>query len=266
MRSMPARSRSLLRNSAFAALLTASAAHAGDARLKALAAAYPEKIAGVEANMIVFRDGTHMDAGSADPSKPMAALLREATILDQFRLPYPNGAPILAPHGDFDPGRFRNEALFDALYGDCRKGDVRRQLVPVVWSPKHWGHTVMATRVNGVADHLRAVSTEIDALPDRIARAAFPTAGTYACRPVKDTGRLSMHAYGAAIDLNLKFSNYWLWEAKGATNIPYRNAMPRQIVDAFERHGFIWGGRWYHYDTMHFEYRPELLAAAGMAR
>ena len=35
--------------------------------------------------------------------------------------------------------------------------------------------------------------------------------------------------------------------------------MPREIVDIFERHGFIWGGKWYHYDTMHFEYRPELL-------
>ena len=42
--------------------------------------------------------------------------------------------------------------------------------------------------------------------------------------------------------------------------------MPRAIVDAFERHGFVWGGRWYHYDTMHFEYRPELLAGAGAAR
>src|SRR5262245_1812136 len=28
----------------------------------------------------------------------------------------------------------------------------------------------------------------------------------------------------------------------------------------FEKYGFIWGGHWYHYDTMHFEYRPELLA------
>jgi hypothetical protein len=26
------------------------------------------------------------------------------------------------------------------------------------------------------------------------------------------------------------------------------------------------GGRWYRYGIMHFEYRPELLAAAGMAR
>ena len=23
--------------------------------------------------------------------------------------------------------------------------------------------------------------------------------------------------------------------------------------------GAIWGGRWFHYDTMHFEYRPELI-------
>jgi hypothetical protein len=30
-------------------------------------------------------------------------------------------------------------------------------------------------------------------------------------------------------------------------------------VEVFERHGFIWGGKWNHYDTMHFEYRPELL-------
>ena len=262
MQSMPARSRSLLRNSVFAVLLCASAAHAGDAQLQALAAAYPEKIARIEANAIVFRDGTRMDAGAIEPNTPLATPLRQATILDQFRLPYPKSAPIAAPPKDFDPGRFRNEAFFDVLYGDCRRGDVAKQLVPVVWLPKHWGHTVMVTRANGVAEHLRAVSAEIDALPDKIAQAAFPSAGTYVCRPVKDTGRLSMHAYGAAIDLNLKFSNYWLWEAKGVANVPYRNAMPRAIVEAFERHGFIWGGRWYHYDTMHFEYRPELLRAA----
>jgi peptidoglycan L-alanyl-D-glutamate endopeptidase CwlK len=32
-------------------------------------------------------------------------------------------------------------------------------------------------------------------------------------------------------------------------------------VTIFENHGFIWGGKWYHFDTMHFEYRPELLVA-----
>ena len=38
--------------------------------------------------------------------------------------------------------------------------------------------------------------------------------------------------------------------------------MPLELVAAFERHGFVWGGKWWHYDTMHFEYRPELLAYA----
>lgn len=44
---------------------------------------------------------------------------------------------------------------------------------------------------------------------------------------------------------------------------PYRNRMPQQIIDIFERHSFIWGGKWYHYDTTHFEYRAELLGMRG---
>ena len=43
----------------------------------------------------------------------------------------------------------------------------------------------------------------------------------------------------------------------------WRNRIPQAIVDAFEAEGFIWGGRWFHYDTMHFEYRPELLDPAN---
>jgi peptidoglycan LD-endopeptidase CwlK len=35
-----------------------------------------------------------------------------------------------------------------------------------------------------------------------------------------------------------------------------------EIVKIFEKYGFIWGGKWYHYDTMHFEYRPELIVSA----
>lgn len=67
--------------------------------------------------------------------------------------------------------------------------------------------------------------------------------------------RLSRHS---AFDLNLSYSDYWLWNAK-SKNVPNKNRMPRQIVEIFERHGFIWGSKWYHYDTMHFEYRPELV-------
>jgi hypothetical protein len=27
----------------------------------------------------------------------------------------------------------------------------------------------------------------------------------------------------------------------------------------FEKHGFIWGGKWGHFDIMHYEYRPEII-------
>ncbi|MGY4227534.1 hypothetical protein ACVMIH_004895 [Bradyrhizobium sp. USDA 4503] len=48
-----------------------------------------------------------------------------------------------------------------------------------------------------------------------------------------------MHGYAAAIDLNLKVRDDRLWAGKGKT-IPCNNWMPREIVDIFERHGFIW--------------------------
>lgn len=41
--------------------------------------------------------------------------------------------------------------------------------------------------------------------------------------------------------------------------VQYANRIPRKLVEIFQRHGFIWGGAWYHYDTMHFEFRPEIL-------
>ena len=36
------------------------------------------------------------------------------------------------------------------------------------------------------------------------------------------------------------------------------------IPEIFEKHGFIWGGKWDHFDTMHFEYRPELCVPQAM--
>ena len=68
-----------------------------------------------------------------------------------------------------------------------------------------------------------------------------------------------MHSWGAAIDLNTVRAAYWLWPRAVAAE-----TLPAQIIDIFERHGFIWGGKWLHYDTMHFEYRPELLNGAPL--
>ena len=233
-------------------------AQSPSAALDALVAAYPDSIVRHDGTFIYWRDGTRMPVWDGKLHKSFDELLRNATILDQFRLPYPRGSLRSAPPVNDDPGRFRNEAFFTKMYGDCRKGEVRRQMAPIVWLPHTWGKRILATRVNGVARRLQEISNEIDALPETIKRAAYPIAGVYACRPVADTGKASVHSYAAAIDLNTRYSDYWYWH-RNERPVRYRNRMPQQIVDIFERHGFIWGGKWYHYDTMHFEYRPELL-------
>ena len=73
---------------------------------------------------------------------------------------------------------------------------------------------------------------------------------------------MSMHSFGLAIDLNVSKANYWKWDLKNNSkeySLNYRNKFPQEIILIFEKYGFIWGGKWKHYDTMHFEYRPELL-------
>jgi len=224
--------------------------------LDRLVAAYPDALAGHDGNTLHWRDGTAMPLGRN--AKTFAELLRRASIPDQLRIPYPRGPLHQPPAVDADPGRFRNAAFFAKMYGDCAKGEVAPHLVSIAWLPKTWDKQIRVTSVNHVDERLRAVSAEIDALPEKTKRAAYPIAGTYNCRAVADTGQPSPHGYGIAIDLNAAMSDYWFWRPH-AGGLHYRNRMPREIVGIFEKHGFIWGGKWYHFDTMHFEYRPELL-------
>lgn len=220
--------------------------------------AYPNALASFDGTNLIWRDGTRMPVDDGRPDKDMAEQLRNGSILDQLRLRYPAGAPLLPPP-EQDPGRLRNRALFDKMYGDCKAGQVTPKLVPVVWLPNTWGHVVRITSVNGVDRELTAISRELDELPAVDKKYLYPLGGTYVCRSVADTGATSMHAWGAAIDISVAFSDYWLWHRSGGGDPAYVNRIPPEIVAVFERHGFIWGGRWAHYDTMHFEYRPELL-------
>jgi hypothetical protein len=233
----------------------------GDQVLSALdnlVAAYPNALAGHDAKALHWRDGSVMPISDGAESKTFPELLRHASIIDQLRIPYPRGPLEKPPAVDADPGRFRNAAFFSKMYGDCQKDEVSPRLVSLAWLPKTWDKSIRITSLNGGDEQLRAVSAEIDALPEKIKRAAYPVAGTYKCRAVADTGQPSAHGYGIAIDLNTEVSDYWYWRPHDGP-IVYRNRMPEEIVTIFEKHGFIWGGKWYHFDTMHFEYRPELL-------
>ncbi|MDR3334148.1 MAG: M15 family metallopeptidase [Treponema sp.] len=87
-------------------------------------------------------------------------------------------------------------------------------------------------------------------------------------RNVAGSSNRSFHAYGIAIDLLMKLQRgketYWLWtRGKGIDwrTVPEEDKLnpPRSVIRVFEEEGFIWGGKWPWYDTMHFEYHPELI-------
>jgi len=106
-----------------------------------------------------------------------------------------------------------------------------------------------------VEEHLRLL---LDTHPE-LRRTILPLGGAFARRNIAGTDRTSAHSYGIALDINPRRADYWRWQ-HGHDLRPRSSRIPAQaIVDAFEQEGFIWGGRWYHFDTMHFEYRPELL-------
>lgn len=233
--------------------------------LDRLVAAYPDFLASHDGIALTWKDGTRtpFDDGR---QKSFDDRLLDADLDDQMLLTYTPGPMLDDPLVDFDPGRIRSEAFFRKMYGDCKKGEVQKKLVEVPWLPKHGGKPVKVTSVNGVAEKLQRISEELDALPEEMMKFLTPASGTFNCRNVSRTDRSSAHGFGIAIDINAKFGDYWQWrQPKRAETLAYRNQVPWEIAAIFEKHGFIWGGKWYHFDTLHFEYRPELIVAATPA-
>lgn len=232
----------------------------GNSGLKCLLRAYPEFLTSVDENAIYWKDGTKMiyDDGVVKPN--FDALLDNANLKDQMSICYPKGAtyPNPIPVND-DPGRIRFEPFFYKMYGNSPE-EVRRHLVSITWLPKSINQKIMVTSVNGVDKKLKAVSDELDQLPPEYIRYLRNPGGTFVWRKIAGTNRQSTHSFGMTLDINVQLSNYWRNDRPDKNGIyTYKNQIPLKIVEIFEKHGFIWGGKWYHYDTMHFEYRPELL-------
>jgi hypothetical protein len=231
--------------------------------LAALIRTYPDFLDRIENNDLVWKDGTRMRIDDGKGAKTLAAMLDDPDIEDMFSMRYPLGDKGLAPDVDFDPGRVRHLPLLEKMYGNCRTAGFMADPADVVWLPGKDGKKVKFTRINGAAAALQKVSDELARLPPRFLAYLRPMQGTYNCRPIAGTNRPSSHGFGIAIDIAAAHSHYWLWSKPDAGGrYPYRNEIPLEIVHIFERHGFIWGGKWYHYDTMHFEYRPEIIATA----
>lgn len=222
---------------------------------------YSGIITGYKNNKLYFKDGTSLLYDDGIKNKSFEELLNNPDIEDQFYFTYTKGKIPNAIAFKNDPGRIRNEAFFKKIYGG-KKSEVEKNLVDINWCPKLASQKIKVTKINSVDKAIQKISNELDQLPE-LKKYILNIGGTFNWRKISGTGRLSMHSFGITIDINTRFANYWQWDSKSTNEnviLDYKNKIPQQIIDIFENNGFIWGGKWYHYDTMHFEYRPELIS------
>jgi hypothetical protein len=230
------------------------------ANAQKLIQAYQGYISGYAHGCIVFKDNTTMVWDDGIKNRPRADQLEKPDLKDMFLQHYPKGVAASVPAKNFDPGRVRNEAFFMKIYGGTAK-QVESNLTTIVWCPKLVGQAIRVTKVNDVDKHLLQISKELDDHPEWKCY-LLNIGGTFLWRSIHGTNRHSMHSFGMTIDINTDYSDYWQWAChctNESSDVQYKNRIPQGIIDVFEKNGFIWGGKWYHYDTMHFEYRPELL-------
>ncbi|MCM8709619.1 M15 family metallopeptidase [Clostridium sp. SYSU_GA19001] len=158
---------------------------------------------------------------------------------------------------DFDPGRIRVYELLREVYGGSKQA-VEKNLVNVSY---------INCRFNGnnkAAESLKNVMKELVPLAKQkrdIGVCVYPLSGTYNYRTIAGTGRLSPHAFGNTIDLARDKRDYWRWTSpeQGRKRLL---SYPKDIVEIFEKNNFVWGGKWNHFDILHFEYRPEIILKA----
>ena len=220
--------------------------------MQILVKAYPYFLEKAENNKIYWKDGTVMiyDDGK---DKTHDEKLDDPDIEDMMSQEYVMGADWDEPPAkNFEPGRIRYEPFFEKMYGASQSA-VKNNLTSIKWGSS--GTSLQVSTVNDVDKQFKEVIEDLEKLPAEFHKYFNKTAGTFNYRKIAGTNRYSAHSFGIAIDINTDYSDYWQWDK----SMTYKNKIPIEVVKVFERYGFVWGGKWYHYDTMHFEFRPELL-------
>lgn len=70
--------------------------------------------------------------------------------------------------------------------------------------------------------------------------------GAYQFRLMRGAHQLSIHSWGAAIDLDPERNAF-------GRHYDPATMMPRAVIDAFASEGWVWGGMWSTPDAMHFQ-------------
>lgn len=161
----------------------------------------------------------------------------------------------------------RHNAFPGALYGFRTAGGARETTVVIDFLGfRVRVHPMVREPLKHIGEEVRRLAEEDDEIRTFL-RDLLYVEGFY-WRPIAGTNTVSYHGYGVAVDLiprsYYRRAAYWRWSEESGIeewwNIPVQRrwVIPMPIVESFERHGFVWGGRWLFFDAIHFEYRPEL--------
>lgn len=225
--------------------------------------AYPEYITDVEKGsdgkvFIITKSGKKIlyDDGK---KKNFDGKMNNSDIQDILEDPYPLHMIDSLMEVDRDPGRFRCYALLNEVYGSSQS-QVSKNLVGVSAPYNKY----LFNKNNGAAEALGKAMEELREIAKgngKVAGLINPINGSFNYRVISGTGQLSPHAYGIALDINSNPSDYWKWSSReaGEKRMKY---YPKELVETFEKHNFVWGGKWGHFDILHFEYRPEIIIKA----
>jgi hypothetical protein len=251
-----------------ALLKSVPASYGSDAKfpsiVRALAEAYPKDFVGIEIRasgeaMILLANDCALPYDDGQ-TKTFEQRIEKPDVEDMFSDLYPLANPTDRLPENFDPGRYRIDQMFMAVYGRSAE-EVAKNCAKVDFC----GQPVTFNRRAGASDALGKVSAELSSLVQaqpELAAYVEKLGGGFNWRQIAGTQQLSNHSFGIAIDLNPSQGAYWRWQPLPRLPAYSRLGFPQSVIEIFERHGFIWGGKWYHYDTMHFEYRPELIGYA----
>jgi D-alanyl-D-alanine carboxypeptidase len=227
---------------------------------------------------------------------PFFERLEKMDFASQLAISYLAGRVTLPnPVVNDDGGRLRFDPMFKEVYGGSA-AEVRQNLVnvrflnqSVPFNRKNGAASALASVGVELLQAIKTDSQLAKHLQPWLKRKINLALMTFNWRKVAPTDRLSNHSFGAAIDLNDLQADgpvYWLWDLasqrqkelqrKTGKKVPLSEILktikesdtgdfkplriattPPRLIEIFEKNGFIWGGKWFHFDSMHFEYRPE---------
>ena len=230
-----------------------------------LLASYPGVITGIitdeEKRLCLIVNG-HKVLYDDGKKRTYSEALLNGTVKDSMAQLYPLEPNRPIPVLNIAPGRIRSDELLQAIYGD-NKENIEKQLKEV--KIKGEERLCLFTTIGGVDQALKDIFIQIDKLVEnnqQLSKYILPLEDRFVWRMIEGEKRLSPHSYGIAIDLNPEKGIYWRRVKDKEIYLQTQKNYPSELVRLFEQKGFIWGGKWYEYDFMHFEYRPELICKA----